>query len=355
MFTFSGNTTRISKIEYDIIGQTGTEYLYSYLYDELGNIVQVSYSEGTTLKTTNYYQYDDLNQLVVEDYYIVGTGTYSTVYNYDDRGNRTSVYKYTTTSNLAYRTTAPTVPESTLVNSGSRTVIPYYNTSYVYTTVKSAEIGAGSPTLTFRYRDAATGVYYCAETDPQSTNFDTLRKGFYMASYTAYSSTYGIDVSFNIRFNVGHLATSTIAASASSTYQYSTGWLDQLASYVTMVGGNSVSHALSYDNQGNPTQITNFKYNTTTYNYASLVWDGRQLASLVLVGSYGPVYKIDFEYNDQGYRTAKIKSAWVNYAWSQTERIDYELIDDKVIYESNGTYGGLVWILIHGLRYHMYR
>jgi len=338
-FTFVGNTTRVSKIEYDIIDITGTEYTYSYLYDELGNIIQVSYSEGTTLKTTNYYQYDELNQLVIEDYYVVGTGTYSTVYSYDSRGNRTSVYQYYTASNLAYRTTAPSVPGSSLVNNGSRSVIPYYNSIYPYTTVKSAEIGGDYPTLTFRYKDDSTGVYYTAETDIQSTNFDTLRKGFYTATYTAESPTYGIDVSFNVRFNVGHLATSTIAASASTTYQYSTGWLDQLASYVTMVGGNSVSHVLTYDGQGNPTQITNFKFNSTTYNYASLVWDGRQLASIVMIGSYGPLYKVDFEYNDQGYRTAKIKSSWVNYAWSQTERIDYELIDDKVVYETNGTYG----------------
>ncbi|MFA5006800.1 MAG: hypothetical protein WC509_05000, partial [Candidatus Izemoplasmatales bacterium] len=193
---------------------------YKHLYDELGNIIQVSYSEGTTLKTTNYYQYDELNQLVVEDYYVVGTGTYSTVYSYDDRGNRTSVYQYYAASNLAYRATAPSIPGSSLVNSGSRSVIPYYNSIYPYTTVKSAEIGGDYPTLTFRYKDDSTGVYYTAETDRQSTNFDTLRKGFYTATYTAESPTYGIDVSFNVRFNVGHLATSTIAASASTTYQY---------------------------------------------------------------------------------------------------------------------------------------
>lgn len=345
-FTFLGNTTRITDISYDFTNNGTVEFKYSYIYDELGNIVQESYyelvSSVLTLKVQKYYEYDVLNQLIIEDNYTVGTGTYSTIYSYGDGGNRTSVYQYFTTSNLAFRTAAPTVPTANMTNYGSRTVIPYYNSIYSYSTIKSIEVGQVYPSLTFRYLDDSTGLYYSAATGIISTNYDSLRKGFYSASYHAYSSTYGIDVYFNIRFNVGNMATSAGTSTNYSTYVYDDAWLDQLESYATIINGVSTNHVLTYDAQGNPTQITNVSYKGTVWATCSLAWDGRQLKSINFSTAYGPAYMITYQYNDQGYRTSKSS---YHFSWATPpgfvldQMISYQLIDDKVVYETDGIYG----------------
>ncbi|MGD9909854.1 MAG: RHS repeat-associated core domain-containing protein [Candidatus Izemoplasmatales bacterium] len=56
-------------------------------------------------------------------------------------------------------------------------------------------------------------------------------------------------------------------------------------------------------------------------------------------GSSTPAYQIRYKYNDQGYRTSKAFYTFSGYTPVLTETVTYELIDDKVIYETNGTYG----------------
>ncbi|MFA7106742.1 MAG: RHS repeat-associated core domain-containing protein [Candidatus Izemoplasmatales bacterium] len=52
-----------------------------------------------------------------------------------------------------------------------------------------------------------------------------------------------------------------------------------------------------------------------------------------------PLYQIRYKYNDQGYRTQKAFYTYSGYTPILTQTVDYELIDDKVVYETDGSYG----------------
>jgi hypothetical protein len=43
-------------------------------------------------------------------------------------------------------------------------------------------------------------------------------------------------------------------------YRYDENWLDKLKSYDIIIDGNTLTQNFTYDNQGNPILITNFKY-----------------------------------------------------------------------------------------------
>lgn len=86
----------------------------------------------------------------------------------------------------------------------------------------------------------------------------------------------------------------------------------------------------SYDNQGNPTSITNFYYGGYYYDQASLTYQGRQLETITLTDTTLPTVNIAYTYNDQGYRTSKTIDG---------HKVSYFLQGDKVLYETDGTYG----------------
>ena len=339
-FTYSGAHSRITDLSFDFADNGTVEYKYSYIYDELGNIVQESYYERDssvlTLKRKVYYEYDGLNQLVAEDIWVSSGTSYTNVYEYDSRGNRTANYRY----QYEYRKTGATITQSAILNFGSTEVIPFYDSNIIYSLIKYVDVG-GSSELTFTYQDSGSpGVFYEIPTAQLGGEVDSFQKGYYEVVYRATSSYYGIDVAFNVRFSVGNLATTAGTSTNYSTYVYDDEWLDQLESYATIVNGVSTDHAVTYDNQGNPTQITNVKYNGTNYTNAYLDWDGRQLSSIVFATGSTLSKKIGYQYNDQGYRTSK---TFYNYSsgsqtWLQQNRITYELLGDKVIYETNGTY-----------------
>jgi RHS repeat-associated protein len=332
-FNFSGNTTRIENITYDI-SENGVDFKYEYIYDELGNIIQESYYEGTTLATQYYYEYDALNQLVVEDVYINGGSSYSKVYEYDKRGNRTA----TTTYAYEYRETGATIPTATILNLEDE-YIPYYDGNTIYTTMKEFNVGETDTELEFVFVNQQTQVSY-SRSVTYSTNLDTLLKGYYTVNYTARDLSIGLFVRFSVIINIGNLASTAGTATGLSSYIYSSAWKDQLSSYITVEDGVSTSHVLTYDDQGNPTFITNFKYNDTVYYGAYLYWSGRELNTIIVMqGSSTPMYRIEYKYNDNGYRTSKKFYTYSDYTPILTEAIDYELIDDKVVYETNGTYG----------------
>jgi RHS repeat-associated protein len=88
-----------------------------------------------------------------------------------------------------------------------------------------------------------------------------------------------------------------------------------------------------YDDQGNPTRINGFVYEGTEYNHAILDYQGRQLTSISIYSdSTGNtlVDTISYTYNDQGYRTSKTVDGTT---------IEYHLQGDKVLFETDGTYG----------------
>ncbi|MGI6392822.1 MAG: DNRLRE domain-containing protein [Candidatus Izemoplasmatales bacterium] len=338
-FTYSGAHSRIQDLSFDFADNGTVEYKHSYIYDELGNIVQESYYERVssvlTLKRKVYYEYDGLNQLVAEDIWVSSGTSYTNVYEYDSRGNRTANYRY----QYEYRKTGALIPPSAIINFGLTEVIPFYDSNIIYSQVKNVDVG-GSSELTFTYQDSGSpGVFYGIPTTQLGGEVDSFQKGYYEVIYRATSSYFGIDVVFNVRFSVGNLATSAGTSTNYSTYVYDDEWLDQLESYATIVNGVSTNHVLTYDNQGNPTQITNVKYNGTNYTNAYLDWDGRRLSNIVFATGSTLSKKIGYQYNDQGYRISK---TFYNYGgsqtWLQQNRITYELLGDKVVYETNGTY-----------------
>ena len=94
-------------------------------------------------------------------------------------------------------------------------------------------------------------------------------------------------------------------------YNYSSNWEDQLLGYESWTYDGSGNHTgtttiqeYTYDNQGNPTNISNFIYDSTTYDHAILSWSGRDLSQIdIYNSSQVNVYRINYTYNDQGYRT----------------------------------------------------
>jgi len=52
-----------------------------------------------------------------------------------------------------------------------------------------------------------------------------------------------------------------------------------------------------------------------------------------------PIYQIAYIYNDQGYRIEKEFSTFNGSGFTINQTIKYELIDDKVIFETDGTFG----------------
>jgi RHS repeat-associated protein len=122
-------------------------------------------------------------------------------------------------------------------------------------------------------------------------------------------------------------------------YDYSTTWLDQVDSYDIIVEEiEYLQEIVSYDVQGNPLEITNFMYidfsgSTYVYDHADLDWEGRTLNSITIKnGSNVTQATITYTYNDHGYRTSKTITEGTT-----TEVTYYDLLEDKVLHESDGT------------------
>jgi len=330
--TYDGYTSRVLNIAFNVISSAGKDYKYAYAYDELGNIIHITYSEGTVIKSKHYYEYDELNQLVLEDVYINdndSTTDYTKIYAYDARGNRvaTSTYDY------EYRETAAVIPNRFLYNYGTVDVTPVG-----YSTVKSIDVGGDLPALSsFRYIDDILGRTHTITTVLVSVDFDSMHKGYYWATYRATGTiTLGtVNVYFKQRYKIGNLATTAGIPSSSSSYLYDNSWLDQLESYI---GDDGINHTITYDNQGNPLSITNFWFKNAYYHHADLSWFGRGLNLIeIFDGSNTKQGSIEYNYNDQGYRTKKIIGTLVNGIFGY-QTIEYELIGDKVIVETDGIY-----------------
>ena len=351
-FVYSGDTTRIYEITYEING-AGIDYLYRYYYDSLGNITKEYYYEGTSLKLYRNFEYDDLNQLKVEDSrdYTNGTSTLSDTnftkyYYYDARGNRTDVKTFLYGQN---DTTNPTAPSYYQSNSGSWDAYMLYNGNKTYQNMYILNVGQ-TPSLSFSYYDALYDPDHEYPISGMTTtltydNLNTSVAGYYYRQYTATDGAY-YTISFRIVFKVGTPLPYNTVPHEHLHYNYSSDWEDQLLSYgeIDYINGVPQTEATiqqySYDNQGNPVSISNFIYNGTTYNNAILSWSGRELSNIYVMSSSGyPIYQIAYTYNDQGYRIQKEFSTFNGSGFTINQTIDYELIDDKVVYETDGSYG----------------
>lgn len=348
-FVYSGSTTRIYEITYEING-TGIDYRYRYYYDSLGNITKEYYYEGTTVKLYRNYEYDELNQLIVEDSrdYSYGTSTLSDTnftkyYYYDSRGNRTDVktFLYSQNDTITY-----TIPSYYQNSTGYMDIIMYYNGYNDYQDMYELDLGE-SPSLTFSYYDTTNQVFVSGLTTTMTySNLNVNEEGYYYRRYTA-TDGFFYDIEFKIVFKVGDPVNGEDRAPQEHIhYNFSSTWEDQLLSFgeIEYINGVPQTEATiqeyTYDSQGNPTEITNFVYNGTTYDRAYLSWLGRELSTITIMQGYStPLYQIRYQYSDQGYRTQKTFYTYSGYTPILTQTIDYELIDDKVVYETDGSYG----------------
>jgi len=344
-FVYSGDTTRIYEIIYEINGD-GTDYKYKYNYDSLGNITKEWYYEGTSLKLYRNYEYDELNQLVVEDSrdYSYGSSiltdtNFTKYYYYDSRGNRTDVktFLYGQNDTISY-----SIPSFYFRNSGTYDGVMVYNGNKGYNDIYNLNVGQ-NPYLSFTYYDLmdwGQDFPLNLSTTMTYSNLDTSTPGYYYRTYQATDNQY-YNITFRIVFKVGNPTSGDRVPQEHIHYNYSSNWEDQLLSYGEIDYINGVAQteatlqAYTYDSEGNPTQITNFVYNGTTYEYANLSWSGRELTKIQIYNYMGiNEYTIDYNYNDQGYRTNQTISYNYGSTWGIIKTIDYELVDDKVIYES---------------------
>ena len=232
-------------------------------------------------------------------------------------------------------------------NSGNEDAIMLYGFGNDCRDIYNLNIGQ-TPSLIFTYYDASD-IYHeypisGMTTVLLSSNLNTGVEGYYYRNYRATNgATY--DLTFRIVFKVGNPVNHPTIPQEHIHYNYSTNWEDQLLSYgeIEYINGvpqaEAIQQQFTYDLQGNPIIITNFRYAETIYEYAVLSWSGRELTQIDLYNALDiNEYRIEYTYNDQGYRTNKTVSYNNGSSWQAITIIDYELIGSQVIYENGQEY-----------------
>lgn len=323
-FTYEPDTVRVSVIAINIGEDATVEHAVEYGYDELGNIDSIVYKEnGSTVKTVTY-GYDDLNRLEWENV----SGDYADFYQYDQRGNILAVLRFD--SGDIPQTLS--VPEYYYNDDSTIPVEIHWSGDYQPNDIYYLQLNDNWSLNGMHCVDPATGNTMACTFSLISSTLDPTETGFYYRQYHA-TSVAGIDLTFNIVFFVSDF-------NEAKTYNYSSGWLDQLESYAIMnSGGTTVYSFDTYDESGNPLTQTNFVYKGVTYHHADFFWDGRQLSSIKVwedAGETGtPHAQLDYLYNDQGYRIKKtiteedVVETWsYDLAGAAVLRETYILIED---------------------------
>jgi len=261
-------------------------------------------------------------------------------------GNMTDIKTFTYGQNDI---TSPSIPSYYLENSGLYDAVMFYNNTKDFQDMYYLSIGQ-TPSLSFTYYDMWDSQHNFPLTGMTTTLTDstlnTSVAGYY---YNTYHAIYGnYNLTFRIVFKVGNPLPYDTIPQEHIHYNYSTDWEDQLTNYGVIEYINGVAQTevtiqeYTYDKQGNPICISNFIFTDNNiseeYDYAELIWFGRQLISLIIYDDEIPVYKIDYKYNDQGYRIAKTISKYIGQSWQDMSIVEYILINDKVIYEQGQEY-----------------
>jgi len=342
-------SNRVDKIEYIFNENSDNGVSYSYSFDELGNIIcEVYINKSEDIDISKSYVYDDMNRLVQEhsrdSQYSVSstyaTTNYTKYYHYDKNGNITAIntFGYGLSEEIE-----PEIPSFSLLNRGKYIAHMFYNGSNGYQNIYHLQVGQ-TPNINFTFYDHWDTSHQWPlnlTVTELVTNIDTSNEGYY---YNYYKATDGLnyEVRFRIVFRVGTPAPVLRERENYINYDYNSIWLDQLESYTI---DNDTSN-ITYDDSGNPINITNFKYEDTLYNRAVLDWEGRKLTYLKVYkysGSSPSDKEIWYTYNDQGIRIQKVledSSGIIKY--------DYKLSGDLVVLEvvseyndSTQTYDGL--------------
>jgi RHS repeat-associated protein len=346
---YNGDTTRIQSIEYDLTNSQGLNWnlKYNYIYDALGNITNVYHYENDQILLKEYYEYDSLNQLIeesVRDYSSICTSytetCYTKYFEYDLRGNMTDIKIY----NYGQEEYSELIkPTPTLINYGIEDANAFI--------IGNTTLNVGDTLdVTFEYyilrvipRVEVTGM----TTTCDATTVDTSVVGYYLYECHA-EDRKGIfhNLDFTKLITVGDITRIHNIPYEHIRYNYTVEWLDQLisSSIVSYDSyGNEIlddTQGYTYDLQGNPTEISNFKFSYNgydyTFDYVELKYDGRQLTDIWMFydGNSTPLFKVTYTYNDQGYRTSKV----ITHTQYSIEQIAYELEGDRVILESHDFY-----------------
>ncbi len=270
---------------------------------------------------------------------------FTKIYYYNSNGNRTDVKTFLYGQEDYIPATPPTAYST---NSGA------FNIFVVVSGDKTLDVG-DTLSLSYSYYLLNYNMPPNPTTIPMRTacdysSVDTSTDGYYLLECTGFvklgGATYNLD--FGVVITVGTPISSLRTPQEHIHYNFSSSWENQLISYGEMNWVNGVQQAGAtiqeyiYDtvSNGNPVRITNFMYNEIVYDYATLEWDGRQLSIIELhQDNSDDTYQISYKYNDQGYRTEKAFYTITNSIEDLTETISYTLMNDKVIYETNGEYG----------------
>ena len=343
---YEGNTRRLNEFTYNIVGTNSIEVSYTYQYDALGNITNEVYikdsldnSEDTHISKS--YFYDEMNQLIQEDsrdyQYSVASlyeeTNYTKYYHYDINGNITSINTFG--YGLSEEVEAE-IPSFSLLNRGRYSAEMVYNGNQDYQDIYCLQVGQ-SPNISFTFYDQWDSSHQWPlnlTVTELINNLDISTEGYY---YNYYKATNGLnyDVRFRIVFKVGTPDPVLREGGNYINYSYSNAWLDQLDSYTI---DNEISN-ITYDESGNPVNITNFKYEDNLYDHAELDWEGRKLTNIKVYHSSDDtllISEIWYTYNDQGLRIQKViedSSGIIKY--------DYKLSGDLVILEVVSEYNNL--------------
>ena len=303
----------------------------------MGNIYQESYSvNGVGTRTINY-TYDDSNQLIKEVSFnhttscTYGNSTdtascYIKEFTYDINGNLT----LKRTMNYNYETLMlDDIPVETRTNKGLVAI------AVMVSGDTEIEIGDSLSLSFMYYLDTGTlplQIVSGVTTTCTYSAVDTTTAGYYLLPCVGKVSTGKIyNLEFTVLIKVGEPDLSVPYIIDMMSYNYDDTWLDQLENYTVLKDGVSKTSHLTYDLQGNPTIITNFIYGETSYDHATFTWFGRQLMGIKVYNSSSSlIVSISYTYNDQGYRTSETINGVTT---------TYTLQDDKVIYETDGSYG----------------
>ena len=294
------NNTPCSYIDklHDITGYwEEREDNYYLMYNNNGDVwfVYAYDSDGESVGNLLYkYEYNDLNQVIREDYSGNGSSnSYTYTYEYDSNGKIIKEHHYNyTPGKLGNR-----ISTKHFVFKENEQQYYLYDIGSSWSNEYSYEYdGNGNITHIYSGVDESTRTlknrYFYDDAD------QLIREDNYATGTYTYSYDQGGNISSKSEYGYT-LDEITGTALKTTNYVYDNAWKDKLISYD--------GQAITYDSLGNPLTVGDKNGTAEAFVYS---WKGRQLVECKVYNSQGTVgnnYKYVFEYDADGYRTAKTK------------------------------------------------
>jgi RHS repeat-associated protein len=358
-FLYDGYTDRIDTITYDLTTASGADVKYEYTYYDNGNIRYVRYYSDnmSTPKTFHGYSYDELDQLeyVKSRDYSVGDTTFTDTnntkfYYYDDRGNiiETKTFLFTQMD-----TFTPSNVTTNLQNYGLEPAEVFHSNGTHYTVPVQLNLNDNFDPLvdmdyTFLHEPSQTDITGYMSNQLCTSNLNTSIENNYYVQCEVYDDWGDFYFTFQIKIIVGNPVSGPRTPIESMSYTYDQDWIDLLTSYDIIKDGTTYRTEIeyedadgnaTYDPQGTPKVIREYE-DTTLVRLIELSWSGRDLTTYKVYGDElktNHISTLTFKYNDEGIRTSKSYEDIADPTKDYT--VEYTLIDDRVIYETDGDYG----------------